>query len=87
MINLLKIFILQIFSLLPDSPFQEAFATMDTGFLPSLNWFLPVDICANIMLAWLDCILVYFVFVLIKNIVMAVIKSKLAAAAIAKFFV
>ena len=86
MINILKIFILKVFSMLPDSPFQQAFSEMDTSFMPSLNWFLPLDVCADITLAWLSCILGYFIFILIKGLVMTIIKSKIAKAVIAAFF-
>ena len=85
MINILKIIILKVFSVLPDSPFQQAYADMDMSFFPSLNWFLPLDICANITLAWLSCILGFYIFMLIKGIVMTVIKSKVAKAVIAAF--
>lgn len=86
MINIIKIIILKIFSILPDSPFQQGFADMDMSFFPSLNWFLPLDVCANITLVWLNCIMVYYIFVLIKGIVMSVLKSKIAKALITAFF-
>lgn len=86
MINIIKMFLLAVFSVLPNSPFQQAFAEMDTSFMPSLNWFLPLDVCADITLTWLSCILIYYIFMLIKNLIMSFIKSKLASAAIAAFF-
>lgn len=86
MINIIKIILLKVFSILPDSPFQKAFADMDMSFFPSVNWFLPLDICANITLAWLGCILVYYIFMLIKGLVMSFIKSKLMKAFIVKNF-
>ncbi len=62
MIQILKIIVMKIFSILPDSPFSDFFTEMDTGFLTYMNFFLPVDICANIMLTWLACVLAVFLF-------------------------
>lgn len=79
MINLIQIVIIAIFEILPDSPFRAMFDELmiEFDFLPFLNWFLPFDICANMMLAWLDCILIYYFFVMIKKIVWDLIMSKL----------
>lgn len=72
MFNIIESIIVAIFNILPDSPFQ----TMVDGvlykidFLPTLNWFIPFDTCSTLMLAWLDCILVYYLFVMVKKIVM-----------------
>lgn len=72
MIALLKILIIGIFNLLPTSPFTEMIdgAFDEADFLPYLNWFLPFDICGNMMLAWLNCVLVYYGFVLVKKIIL-----------------
>lgn len=85
LINVIKIILLKLFSMLPDSPFQIAFAEMDTDFIPALNWFLPLDICANITLAWVACMLAFYVFMLIKGLVVSFIKSKIIKAVIAAF--
>lgn len=79
MINLIQIVIIAIFEILPDSPFRAMFDELmiEFDFLPFLNWFLPFDICANMMLAWLDCILIYYFFVMVKKIVWDLIMSKL----------
>lgn len=79
MINLIQIVISAIFEILPDSPFRAMFDELmiEFDFLPFLNWFLPFDICANMMLAWLDCILIYYFFVMVKKIVWDLIMSKL----------
>lgn len=79
MINLIQIVISAIFEILPDSPFKAMFDELmiEFDFLPFLNWFLPFDICANMMLAWLDCILIYYFFVMVKKIVWDLIMSKL----------
>lgn len=85
-IRIIKILLMKIFSLLPDSPFQQGLSEMDTSTIPSLNWFLPLDICANITLAWLACLLVYYIFMMVKNLIYAFIKSKLVAGMVAVFF-
>lgn len=81
MINILKIILLKLFSLLPDSPFTEYFETADTGFLTYLDWFLPVQICSNILLAWLACVLVYYIYLMIKKIATNLITGIAKAAA------
>ncbi len=75
MISLIKMIIIAVFNLLPNSPFQQMFDSLmlDWDFMQYLTWFLPFDICANMMLAWLDCMLVYYVFMLTKKIVIIAI--------------
>lgn len=85
MIEILKIIILKIFSILPDSPFRGFFLDMDTGFLEYLNWFLPLDICADMLLAWADCILIYFLFCMIKKYVFDKVISIVKDAVVAAF--
>ena len=88
MLNVLKVILLKVFSILPDSPFQSALADMDLSFVPTLNWFIPFDVCADIMQAWLVCVFVYYVFTLVKGLVNAFVsKAKVIAAIIGKFFV
>lgn len=60
MINLLKILLLKLFSILPDSPFAAYFDGLDWSFTDYLNWFLPLDVCSGMMKAWLLCILFYY---------------------------
>lgn len=85
MINLIKWLILTIYNILPDSPFQSMVDSLDIDYtyMQYLNWFLPVDIAANMFLAWLDCILVYVVFsfaiYLAKKIAGIIIKGAAAA--------
>lgn len=75
MISLIKMIIIAVFNMLPNSPFQQMFDSLmlDWDFMEYLTWFLPFDICANMMLAWLDCMLVYYVFMLTKKIVIIAI--------------
>lgn len=70
---------MKIFSVLPDSPFSDMFTTMNTDFLTYLNFFLPVDICSNIMLTWLAAILGVFLFffarAILNNVAHGVMKG------------
>ena len=88
MIKLITILILKIFSILPDSPFSGFFADMDTGFLEYLNWFLPLDVCLNMMIAWVDCVLFVFIVLVIKKyIIDAAIQFITSLASFFKFLV
>lgn len=79
MITLIKWVVLVIFNLLPDSPFQTMLdgLSIDRTYLQYLNWFLPLDIMGNMMLAWLDCMLMYLVFKIVWNILVGFLLSKL----------
>ena len=81
MFSIIKWFIVTLFNLLPDSPFSTMLDSMevDTSYLQYLNWFLPFDYIGNIMLAWLNCMLVYFIFLIIKGLVFNVIISKISS--------
>lgn len=48
--------------MLPDSPFTTYFEGVDWTFYDYLNWFLPIDICSNMLLAWLLCMMVYYIW-------------------------
>lgn len=75
MINILKIIVIKIFSILPDSPFSQFFEDMDTGFFEYLNWFLPLDTCLVMLLAWIDCVLIVFIILLVKKYIVDTIIS------------
>lgn len=79
MVNILKIIIIAIFELLPTSPFPTMFdsAIANADFLAYLNWFLPFDVASIMMLSWLDCVLIYYLFVLVKKIVMDILIDKI----------
>lgn len=81
MINLIKLIVMAIFSLLPDSPFQAMCDSVifDKDFLPFLNWYIPFDICATMTLSWLTCVLSYYTFVMVKKIVYDFILNKILA--------
>ena len=82
MISILKIIMIAIFEMLPTSPFPSMFdsVVVDSTFLATLNWFLPFDTCANMMLTWLNCILVYYAFVIVKKIVLDILVDKIISA-------
>lgn len=83
MITILKIIMIAIFEILPASPFQSMFdsAVLDSSLIETLNWFLPFDVCAGMMLTWLNCVLVYYAFVMIKKIVIDILLDKIISAA------
>ena len=85
MIEILKTILLEFFSILPDSPFQLALAGMDLSFMPAVNWFVPFDTCADLTLAWLSCIGLYFIFMLAAGLIKKIISSKIMKAVIAAF--
>lgn len=79
MLKLLSILIIALYSILPNSPIQTALSDMEMGadILGWLNWFIPFDIARNITLVWLSCILAYYVYVMVKKIIMDYIVGKL----------
>lgn len=80
MIALLKWVVMTIYNILPDSPFPKMVENLELeqDFMKYLNWFLPLDIAGNMILAWLDCMLLYFLFIIIKKIVFNLIIKKIA---------
>lgn len=83
MLKLLSLLILALYAILPTSPIQKALADMETGMdanmLAYLNWFVPFDNARDITLVWLNCILAYYVYQMVKKIVMDYIIGKLLA--------
>ena len=83
MLKLLSLLILALYAILPTSPVQKALADMETGMdanmLAYLNWFVPFDNARDITLVWLNCILAYYVYQMVKKIVMDYIIGKLFA--------
>lgn len=81
MINLIKWVVLVLFNLLPDSPFSLMLdqLSVEGDFLVYLNWFLPLDIIGNMMLAWLDCLIAYILFRIVCKILITFILSKFKA--------
>jgi len=67
LVNLIKILLLKIFGLFPDSTFPEYMDGMDTTFFVYLNWFFPLDTILNMFLIWVNCILIVLVLMLAKK--------------------
>lgn len=80
MFAIIRWILITIFNLLPNSPFTMMLDMMevDSSYLQYLNWFLPFDYIGKIMLAWIDCLIAYFVFLLIKWLMMKIIIGKLS---------
>lgn len=72
LIEIIKIVLLKFFSILPDSPFSNMFSDLDTGFMTYLNWFLPLDNCVLIIGIWIDCMIGYYIFVMVWRISKAI---------------
>lgn len=53
--------------MLPDDPFSQYLAELDTDFFAYLNWIIPLDNCVNITIGWVDCMLIALVIILIKE--------------------
>lgn len=83
MLKLLSLLILALYAILPSSPIQKALEGMETGmdanFLGMVNWFIPFDNARDITLVWLNCILAYYVYQMVKKVVMDYIIGKLLA--------
>lgn len=79
MLKLISLVIMALYAILPSSPIQKALteAEMDADILGWLNWLIPFDNARTITLLWLDCIIAYYIFVLVKKIVMDYIIGKL----------
>lgn len=81
MIALLKWVVMTIYNILPDSPFSQMVENLELNqdFLQYLNWFLPLDIAGNMILAWLDCMLLYLLFLMVKKIIFNLIIKKISS--------
>lgn len=79
MIQLIKWVLLTIIGLLPDSPFTSVIdgLSVDGFTLEILNWFLPLDITAVMFVAWVQCMVLYLVFVIVKEIGVKLILKKI----------
>lgn len=79
MIGFIKVVLLALLNLLPDSPFQTALngEIYKLDFLPYLNWFLPFDNCLKILRVWVGAILLYYGYDNIKDFINNNILSKI----------
>lgn len=79
MVKIIQSFLEKIYGLLPDSPFQAFFDSLDLDFVHWLNWFIPFDICFKITEVWVAAIAAYYLFTIVKKIVFDLIIGKLLA--------
>lgn len=83
MLAIVKIILLGIFSILPDSPFSSFFTNMDTmGYLQFLNWVFPLDTCTYILFIWTlslpFVVIVCLVWVFLRDTLIGLIKKAVA---------
>lgn len=82
MLNIIKAFLTKIFDLLPASPFQAFFADKSEvlgDMLGWLNWFIPFDLCFKITELWVVAIAAYYLYIMIRKIVVDLIIAKILA--------
>lgn len=79
LVNLIKILLLKIFGLFPDSLFSEYMEGMDTTFFEYLNWFFPLDTILNMFLIWVNCVLIVLVLMLVKKYLLDKLLGLLAS--------
>lgn len=84
-ISLLKIAILGLLSILPDSPFGVYFEDAEFTYYEYLNWFLPFDICAEIFKTWLACVAIYFLWIIVLKKIVLVVVNKILPVIVAFF--
>ncbi len=77
MMNFIKILLLKIFGLFPDSPFTDQAADIDVTYLQYLNWFFPLDFCLNLTLIWVNCMLLVLVLKILIKLLWDKLISKL----------
>lgn len=82
MFSILKSFFTGIYDLLPDSPFQTFFADrlgVISDMLGWINWFIPFDLCFKITEVWVTLIAAYYLFSIVKKIVLDLVIKKILA--------
>lgn len=77
MMELIKIILIKVLGLFPDSPFTGQASDIDIIYIYYLNWFLPVDICINLTLVWVNCMLLVLVLKLLFRIFWDTLITKL----------
>lgn len=79
MLNLFSLVIMALYAILPTSPIQSALedASIEGEVLGWLNWFIPFDIASTITLVWLGCIVAYYLYILVRKIVIEYIVDAL----------
>lgn len=75
LINFIKIILLLVLELFPDTPFPDAVEGIDTSYLIYLNWFFPLDTCLNLFLVWVNCMLLILVIKVVWKIMLSKVMS------------
>ena len=83
MLAIVKIILLGLFRIIPDSPFSSFFTDADTmGYLQFLNWVFPLDTCVYILFIWTlslpFVVIVCLIWVFLRDIVIGLIKKAVA---------
>lgn len=60
-------------SFLPTSPFRSVINQIhDIPYLSFINWFLPIDFCVGVLMAWTTAIAVYYMYMIVLRWVKAI---------------
>lgn len=60
-------------SFLPTSPFRSVIGQIhDIPYLSFINWFLPIDFCVGVLMAWTTAIAVYYMYMIVLRWVKAI---------------
>lgn len=69
LLYLIKTLLIALLNLLPGSFLGQYYEHMDTTFFEYLNWFLPLDICLDIIVVWASNLPLVFLFIFIFDFV------------------
>lgn len=88
MLAIVKIILIGIFSILPDSPFSTFFTDVDTmGYLQFLNWVFPLDTISYILFIWTlslpYVVAVCLIWVFVRDFLIGLIKKIVAVLLVA----
>lgn len=70
LIKFIKIILMLMLDLFPDTPFPDAVDGMDTAYLVYLNWFFPLDVCLNLFVVWVNCMLIILVIKIVWKLLL-----------------
>ena len=78
MFTLILILLNFIIELLPNDPFPTMLENMDVikDYIGYINWFIPFDIMAIMLNGWLVCVASYYIYALLKKVVIIALQSK-----------
>ncbi len=69
-----------LFDLLPESPFQKVYSEVEisSDILGYLNWFFPISTMVVITDVWLICILCYYIYITVRELVYLFVLNRLS---------